>query len=384
MEFDAEKFEIEEINDWVILRKYHGNDEKLVIPEGVTDINFEAFGESLIDKGFCTKEIVLPESLSMIYGAAFAGFRNLEKINLPPYLKSIGEMTFFNCPKLKELKVPASVSAVYRLVLAEDNINLILPDTLESVSQDCVYVRNSFSNEETVKALLKNPVYEIIDDYMVNTNTGTLLFKVHEFPEVVEIPKGIRKISFEAFDEGMFYEVDLTEEEKACLKNLKRIKEVHLPASVKKICRGAFSWCKEIEKITYDGDPKDLIVENDAFEYCYLFERNVGSFLTETRKSDSNPEDGKIKKDKNKRFTHLMLERLVIINRILKSGLCLNSEQIRQKVNEELNLFDIEDQYSLRTISTDIETLIDRFDAPILYDRKKHGYVYTEAFDLQF
>ena len=79
-----------------------------------------------------------------------------------------------------------------------------------------------------------------------------------------------------------------------------------------------------------------------------------------------------------------MLERLVIINKILKSGLCLNSEQIRQKVNEELNLFDIEDQYSLRTISTDIETLIDRFDAPILYDRKKHGYVYTDAFDLQF
>ena len=64
MEFDAEKFEIEEVNDWVILRKYHGNDEKLVIPEGVTDIYFEAFGESLIDKGFCTKEIVLPESLT--------------------------------------------------------------------------------------------------------------------------------------------------------------------------------------------------------------------------------------------------------------------------------------------------------------------------------
>ena len=84
MEFDAEKFEIEEVNDWVILRKYHGNDEKLVIPEGVTDIYFEAFGESLIDKGFCTKEIVLPESLTTIYDAAFAGFRNLEKINLPP------------------------------------------------------------------------------------------------------------------------------------------------------------------------------------------------------------------------------------------------------------------------------------------------------------
>ena len=384
MEFDAEKFEIEEVNDWVILRKYHGNDEKLVIPEGVTDIDFGAFGESLIDKGFCTKEIVLPESLTTIYGAAFAGFRNLEKINLPPYLKSIGEMTFFNCPKLKELKVPASVSAVYRLILAEDNINLILPDTLETVSQDCVYVRNSFSNEETVKALLKNPVYEIIDDYMVNTNTGTLLFKVHEFGDVVDIPAGISEIASDAFSEGIFYEVDLSENEKSYLKNLKRIKEVHLPASVKRICSNAFSWCEKIEKITYDGNPKNLIIERDAFEYCYLFERNAGSFLTETRKPEPSPGDGKVKKDKKKRFTHLMLERLVIINKILKSGLCLNSEQIRQKVNEELNLFDVEDQYSLRTISTDIETLIDRFDAPILYDRKKHGYVYTDAFDLQF
>ena len=144
------------------------------------------------------------------------------------------------------------------------------------------------------------------------------------------------------------------------------------------------NYWNEIEKITYDGNPKNLIIERDAFEYCYLFERNAGSFLTETRKPEPSPGDGKVKKDKNKRFTHLMLERLVIINKILKSGLCLNSEQIRQKVNEELNLFDVEDQYSLRTISTDIETLIDRFDAPILYDRKKHGYVYTDAFDLQF
>lgn len=384
MEFDAEKFEIEEVNDWVILRKYHGNDEKLIIPEGVTNINYEAFGESLRDKGFCTKEVVLPESLTTIYGAAFAGFRNLEKINLPPYLKRIGEMTFFNCPKLKEIKVPASVSAVYRLVLAEDNINLILPDTLETISQDCVYVRNSFSNEETVKALLKNPVYEIIDDYMVNTNTGTLLFKVHEFGEVLDIPAEIKKIASGAFDEGMFYEVDLSENEKSYLKNLKRIKEVHLPASVKRICRNAFSWCEKIEKITYDGNPKNLIIERDAFENCYLFERNVGSFLTETRKQDPSPGDGKIKKDKNKRFTHLMLERLVIINKLLKAGQCLNSEQIRQKVNEELNLFDIEDQYSLRTISTDLETLINRFNAPVVFDRKRHGYIYTKKFDLQF
>ena len=47
-------FEIEEVNDWVILRKYHGNDEKLVIPEGVTDIDFGAFAKS-----FCSINFVL-------------------------------------------------------------------------------------------------------------------------------------------------------------------------------------------------------------------------------------------------------------------------------------------------------------------------------------
>ena len=68
---------------------------------------------------------------------------------------------------------------------------------------------------------------------------------------------------------------------------------------------------------------------------------------------------------------HLMLERLTKIHAKIKSGCFPNTKQLA---------FDLE--ISVPTISRDIEFLKNRFNAPIEYDAKEHGYFYSEEFNM--
>lgn len=68
---------------------------------------------------------------------------------------------------------------------------------------------------------------------------------------------------------------------------------------------------------------------------------------------------------------HLMLERLTKIHAKIKSGCFPNTKQLA---------FDLE--ISVPTISRDIEFLKNRFNAPIEYDAKEHGYFYSSEFDM--
>ena len=89
-------------------------------------------------------------------------------------------------------------------------------------------------------------------------------------------------------------------------------------------------------------------------------------------------------KKKKKKTTHLMMERIVLIHRIIKSGSQPNTEKIRQIVNAEFGLINPKEQFSLSTISRDLEFLRIRFDAPLEYDRTTGGYLYTSEFELKF
>ena len=78
-----------------VLKKYRGNETKVVIPDSVKEIGEDAFRgcESL-------KEITIPDSVTEIGECAFFCCKSLEEITIPDSVKKIGKGTFSGCEDL--------------------------------------------------------------------------------------------------------------------------------------------------------------------------------------------------------------------------------------------------------------------------------------------
>lgn len=89
------------------LHYYKGDDEDVIIPEGVTHITRFAFKNNER-----IKSIIFPMGVVAIDEAAFRGCSNLEHIALPQTLKRIGSVVFMDCKSLKEINLPDSLERI--------------------------------------------------------------------------------------------------------------------------------------------------------------------------------------------------------------------------------------------------------------------------------
>ena len=80
-----------EIEDGVLVR-YTGDAEQIAIPEGVTTIGVDAFGE-------CDSitSVTIPNSVTTIGECAFYGCKSLTSVTIPNSVTSIGEGAFAGC-----------------------------------------------------------------------------------------------------------------------------------------------------------------------------------------------------------------------------------------------------------------------------------------------
>jgi hypothetical protein len=86
---------IKKAENWS-LKKYVGNDEIVVIPDGIETISPRAFEncESI-------RSIVISESVKTIGCAAFYKCINLESVRIPSSVKKLGSSAFAECEKLR-------------------------------------------------------------------------------------------------------------------------------------------------------------------------------------------------------------------------------------------------------------------------------------------
>ena len=87
-----------EIEDGVLIR-YNGDDDKVVVPEGVKTLN----NDSLADKKMT--EVVLPDSLEVIEGYAMCWCENLKTVTIPKNVNEIGDCALEGCTSLSSVKV---------------------------------------------------------------------------------------------------------------------------------------------------------------------------------------------------------------------------------------------------------------------------------------
>ena len=90
-------FEIEE----EVLVKYKGQQDFVIVPNGVKDIGGFAFSH-------CSrlKSIIIPDSVTSIGACAFHGCSELTSITIPNYMRSIGDWAFYGCSGLTNIVMP--------------------------------------------------------------------------------------------------------------------------------------------------------------------------------------------------------------------------------------------------------------------------------------
>ncbi len=218
--------------------------EKVIIPEGVSIIEKDAFYGC---KNL--KQVVLPAGLIEIGESAFYGCVNLTDIKIPDTVRKIDNYAFYNCKSLKNIQIPDSVLSIgYSSFNWCTGLNEItIPANVNSIKG------GAFANIKSVKVAPDNKYFKL-DGYgaLYDSNGTVILYLPPSFKGVYNIPDGVTEIGSCAFE--------------AC----KKMQNVRIPASVRKISFGAFKMCYDLKKIVIPEGVREI--GQYAFMRCTALE----------------------------------------------------------------------------------------------------------------
>ena len=292
---------------------YDGSEERIVIPEGVEEIQSACFWDNQ-----SVKEVILPKSMRNIGGDTFYNCANLVKLMLPENVETMGNNPFAGCPKLKltneskhfvfengmlmdkarrriiyyqinldneEIDIPNSIETIgkHAFYLAKNLKHAVLPEllkrmennpfsgcknlTLESESPNYI-VKNNIIYSGDLKVLV-GTVGRINADPLILENVETISrnsFWDHDEIKQIVLPKSLKQIGYNPFvgctniefisnspsfrvKDGILYNKDCSK--LICCPAHIGIGDFHLDESVLQLERGAFSGCKKLTSIHF-------------------------------------------------------------------------------------------------------------------------------------
>ncbi len=154
------------------LVKYEGNEENVVIPEGIDTIGENAFADNnsvrsvvvpngvkyILENAFLNMDnlenVFLPEGLEVVGVAAFASCKKLATINFPATLKKISKRAFFACESLKEIEIPEGVAHIESNAFAncKNLTRVVLPSSIEKFGNFVFYSYQGHLEEITISS----------------------------------------------------------------------------------------------------------------------------------------------------------------------------------------------------------------------------------------
>ena len=137
-----------------VLTAYNGASRDVVIPNGVIDIEPQAFSDTAITSvfipegvtriteygfGHCTSlaSVTLPSTLAKIEQGAFYCCYSLASVDLPKGLKALDKNAFGYCTSLKSVEIPAGITAIPAEAFkdCESLERVVIPDTVSYIGR---------------------------------------------------------------------------------------------------------------------------------------------------------------------------------------------------------------------------------------------------------
>ena len=287
------------------LINYIGNETKLTIPAGITEINGYAFSycESL-------KSITVPDSVTSIGDGAFNWCESLESITIPDGVKSIGNHAFAGCSALESITIPDSVlnigdsafegcTALESITIPDSVLNIgdsafaectalesiTIPDSVLSIGysafEGCTALKN-ITIPGSVLSIGDNAFKECTALESATISEGVKSIGDNAFYNCtnlvnVSLPDSLTSISFNTFygctnlqtyDDGTAYYLGNSENHYLVLVSVisKEITSFTIDDKTKFIWSSAFSECRVLESI--ENTQNILCIGSHAFEHC--------------------------------------------------------------------------------------------------------------------
>lgn len=247
------------------------------IPDNITKIGKEAFKEcknlesvelpealeEICEGAFelCQKlsAIKIPSKVKTIPKRAFYDCKELALVDLPEGLTTIGIMSFFRCKKLKELKLPQTLRTIASKAFHSSGLTTIeVPESVDDLQFDI------FSYCKSLKKIKLPSVCDLWGDMFTECSSLESIIIPSPAKEGINLTEkafdGCTSLSSVEYLEG----ADIVSHN--LFENLKNLKTIKLPSTLKKISFKAFNGCTGLESIDL---PEGLeAIFDEAFYAC--------------------------------------------------------------------------------------------------------------------
>lgn len=249
-----------------ILIEYTGNEEHVVIPEGIHEIGFEAFklNENL-------KTVVCPKGLKKINNSAFALCSSLYEVKLNDDLLEIHKHAFFSCTQLRVFYIPQCLKLFHEEALSLcKNLQSIVVN--QSNSYFCSVNGVLFSKDK--RELICFPPHKNEKSYIIPKNTikiGNYAFAYCENLVNIYFHNNIQKIGQYAFCgcenvTSLLLPPTILEIEEGTFAECRSLQNFVIPKHVKVIKEEAFKFCTSLHTVIIPNEVKEI--KSDAFNSC--------------------------------------------------------------------------------------------------------------------
>ena len=216
------------------------------LPSGISEIPKTFFREC-----YKLEEITVPEGVTAIGDCAFGSCTHLEKITVPSSLTSIGKNAFYMCSALGQITLPEGLTFIGDCAFEYSGLEeLRIPDGVKTLPW------KALNGCKKLKRLIHGPDLQWTGDWV---HIGI------RDAETVTVPEGVEVVG-----------------ESACWEYA-ALKELILPASVKRIRYGAFNMCRSLQTVQFAEGLRSI--DHIAFRQCESLSRiDLPMSLTEIDK----------------------------------------------------------------------------------------------------
>ncbi len=258
----AEDFTVQNLADGTVELTWKNQEmTSVTVPEEVDGKPVSALAEDCF-KGCSMKEIILPETITVIHDYAFHGCNALETISLPATVTEIGDFVFEGCTSLQEITIPDSNSnycSVEGVLYSEDTTSLIRypaakPEQSYTIADSCTVLEPwSFTECSQLRELSMKNVKTIGADTFFCANSL----------ETVELSEGLNELIGASFAycanlKHINFPSTLESVGDKCFYGCVSLPAVDLPAKLNKIGEQAFYGCVQVKEIEIPDSVKEI------------------------------------------------------------------------------------------------------------------------------